>query len=103
MKPNRSKLRCEQLERRENPTAVNIGFGTPVLDFDVAGYRLQQNNNNAPTTSSAFGFEEAFMTAPQAVTTAGGSTVSDTLTDAFDGALSWGLANATGKVLIAWQ
>ncbi len=100
MKPNRSKLRLEQLERRENPTAVNIGFGSPIVDFDVAGYRLQQNNNNTATTSSAFGFEEAFMTAPQAVTTAGGSTVNDTLTDAFDGALSWGLANATGTVLI---
>ena len=100
MKPNRSKLRIEELERRENPAATNIGFGTPVLDFDVAGYRLQQNNADFSTTSSAFGFEDAFMTAPQAVTTANGGTVMDTLGDAFDGALSWGLANADGTVAI---
>ena len=100
MKPNRSKLRIEELERRENPTATDIGFGAPVLDFDVAGYRLQQDNANFATTSSAFGFEDAFMTAPQAVTTADGGTVMDTLGDAFDGALSWGLAKADGTVAI---
>ena len=92
MKRNRSKLRIEELERRENPAAVNIGFGSGILDFNVAGYTLSQNNANFGTTSSAFGFSEAAMTAPQAVTTANGGTATATLNDAFDGALSWGLA-----------
>lgn len=102
MNLNRSKLRLEQLERRENPAAVNVGFGTtvndPVLFFNVAGYTLSQNNAGFATTSSAFGFNDAGMTAAQAVTTANGGTVNATLSDAFDGALSWGLANFDGSV-----
>jgi len=53
MKPIRSKLRVEELERRENPSATDIGFGTSILEFEVAGYRIRQNNNDNPTTSSA--------------------------------------------------
>ena len=103
MKPNRSKLRVEELERRENPTATNIGFNTPPnnvppVEFIVAGYTLKQNNGNFATTSSAFGFQDATMTVAQAVTTANGGTVNAVLDDAFDGALSWGLALANGSV-----
>ena len=103
MKPNRSKLRVEELERRENPTATNIGFNTPPnnvppVEFIVAGYTLKQNNGNFATTSSAFGFQDATMTVAQMVTTANGGTVSAVLDDAFDGALSWGLARANGSV-----
>ncbi len=98
MKLNRSKLRVEELERRENPTATNIGFGSGIVEFDVAGYKLLQNNANFATTSSAFGFSDAAMTAAQAVSTANGGTVNAILTDAFDGSLSWGLAKANGQV-----
>ena len=100
MKLNRSKLRVEELERRENPTATNIGFGTGIVEYDVAGYKLLQSNANFATTSSAFGFSEASMLAAQAVSTANGGTVNATLTDAFDGALSWGLAQANGTVAV---
>ena len=100
MKLNRSKLRVEELERRENPSATNIGFGSDAVVFDVAGYRLHQNNANFATTSSAFGFSDAAMLAAQAVSTANGGTVNATLTDAFDGVLSWGLAKANGDVAV---
>ena len=100
MKLNRSKLRVEELERRENPTATNIGFGSSIVEFDVAGYKLLQNNANFATTSSAFGFNDATMTAAQAVSTANGGTVNASLNDAFDGALSWGLAKANGQVAV---
>ena len=98
MKLNRSKLRVEELERRENPTATNIGTGLGIVEFDVAGYKLFQNNANIATTSSAFGFREASMAAPQAVTTALGGSVNTSLFDTFDGALSWGIAQANGSV-----
>ena len=100
MKLNRSKFRVEELERRENPSATNIGFGQ-VVDFEVAGYVLEQNNADYATTSDAFGFNEARMLAAQAVSTANGGTVNATLNDAFDGALSWGLAQANGQVAVA--
>jgi len=96
MKPSRARLRIEALEDRTNPAPVNIGFGNGVHQFDVAGYKLLQNNNNMPTTSSAFGFKEASMIAPQQVDTVNGGLVMSTLNDAFDGVLSFGLA--TGGV-----
>ena len=108
MKLDRSKLRVEELERRDNPAPVAILFSTPglmppeaALTFNVAGYDLLMANASTATTSSAFGFAEANMTAPQTVTTAGGGITQATLADAFDGALSWGLAEANGTVLRA--
>jgi len=105
MKLNRSKLRLETLERRENPTATNIGFSTTPsgtdftpVQFQVAGYAIDHNNADYSTTSSAFGIRDVAMTAPQAVTTANGGTVNTLLDDAFDGGLSWGLALANGQV-----
>ncbi|OWK34713.1 Fibronectin type III domain protein [Fimbriiglobus ruber] len=86
------KLRIETLEDRTNPAPVNIGFGTGVYTFDVAGYQFHQNNANFSTTSSAFGFSSASMTAAQQVTTKNGGLVASKLNDAFDGALSFGLA-----------
>ena len=50
MKLNRAKLRIEELERRDNPSSVNIGHGTGVVHFNVAGYTLFQDNANFATT-----------------------------------------------------
>jgi Ca2+-binding RTX toxin-like protein len=97
MKSNRNRLRLEALEDRTCPAPVNIGFGFAKFEFDVAGYRLFQNNANFRTTSSAFGFSEASMAAPQQVTTRNGGYVMATLGDAFDGALSWGLPGPGGQ------
>jgi hypothetical protein len=92
MKPSRARLRIEALEERITPAPVNIGFGSGVHKFTVAGYNLFQNNKNTATTSSAFGFSEASMNASQQVDTVGGGNVMAKLTDAFDGVLSFGLA-----------
>src|SRR5690349_4107164 len=86
----------ENLEERTNPAAFNIGQGTDVFRFNVAGYSLRQDNASFSTSSSAFGFQEANMTHPTAADTAGGGTVQSTLNDAFDGALSWGLTDGAG-------
>lgn len=88
-KSARSRLKIEQLEARINLSAVDIGFGTGNFDFNVAGYNIEQNNANFATTSSAFGFSEASMTAAQAVDTLNGGTEMAALSDAFDGFMSW--------------
>ncbi len=87
----RARLRIEQFEDRTNPSPVNIGFGTDVFTFNVAGYNIHQNNANFATTSSAFGFSEAEMTAAQVVDTRDGGTEMAALNDAFDGALTFGI------------
>src|SRR5262245_48998527 len=95
MKASRRRLRLEVLEDRAMLAPVNIGFGTSVHEFDVAGYKLFQNNNNVHTTSSAFGFSDASMIAPQQADTLNGGLVNAMLTDAFDGVLSFGLATGS--------
>ena len=95
-KSARSRLKIEQLEARINLSAVDIGFGTGNFDFNVAGYNIEQNNANFATTSSAFGFSEASMTAAQAVDTLNGGTEMAALSDAFDGFMSWGIPTAAG-------
>jgi hypothetical protein len=92
MKPSRARLCIEALEDRITPSSVDIGHGSGVAVFNVAGYKLFQDNNNTfATTSSAFGFSEASMNAAQKVTTKNGGVVNSTLNDAFDGVLSFGL------------
>lgn len=61
--------------------------------------RLMDQNGGITfaTTSSAFGFSEGSMTAGQAVTTLNGGTVMSTLKDAFDGALAFGIPDASGN------
>jgi hypothetical protein len=93
----RTRLRVEMLEDRINPVAFNIGTGRAVFTFNVAGYSLLQNNNvGGSTTSSAFGFEDATSTNPVTVTDFMGGTTVNNLSDAFDGALSFGLTDGAG-------
>ena len=87
------------MEDRITPSRVNIGHGTPVPPsknfagyFNVAGYNLHQDNASYATTSSAFGFSAAEMTHAQKVTTRHGGATNAQLTNAFNGALSFGLA-----------
>jgi hypothetical protein len=94
MSHNRARLRIEQFEDRVNPVSVNIGSGSGVFTFNIAGYNIVQNNANSATTSSAFGFSEASMTQSQTVDTLNGGTDTTTLNDAFDGYFSFGLTNA---------
>lgn len=88
--------RVEQLEQRALLTTVDIGFGTGVHTYNVAGYNIFQDNADFPTTSSAFGMSEASMTASQMVTTSAGGLISSKLNDAYDGAMSFGLSDGQG-------
>jgi hypothetical protein len=97
MKSARALLRIEELEDRTCPAPVDIGTQTGAVTFQVAGYNLFQNGAvTFATSSSAFGFSEASMTAPQSVTTANGGMVQSKLTNAYDGVLSWGIPTAGG-------